>query len=509
MIANNNNRAYFFAAASIWAMRKENLDVLLEIAARSKEQSAEAIQALTNQKGETPEYSYRVEVRDGVAIVPLQGPLFRKANLMTAYSGATSYQLAARDFQNALNDSNVRAICLEIDSPGGEVNGCHEFAAQIFAARGIKPVVAYVGGMACSAAYWLASAADEIVIDPTAQLGSIGVVSTYYDVKGAQKQLGVKEYVFRSSQSPRKNLPPDTKEGADALQVTLDNLAQVFIDRVAEYRGVKAEAVLNDFGQGGLLVGQAALDAGLADRFLSQEELLAELSGGISQPTYVLGAIENNPAASEVKVMDKKKKADEEAEETPEEICPDCGKDPCECKKEEGKAMSKENTEQQAASLEARLAAAEKQAAENKAAAEAAQKEAETANARAAALESEAQLQRFTQTAQNFMGDTAAHVGFMETLAAKCGEDSKELAFYVQQQTAHAQQVRASNLFKEAGRSGAGTPATNTAAEAVALQVKTLMDKNPDLSQTEAERRVMADNPKLYEAYRAEVSVKV
>ena len=94
-----------------------------------------------------------VSIRDGVAVIKVSGPLFRYANLMTRVCGATSYELLSQDFNKALQASDVKAILLDIDSPGGEVNGCSEVADMIFKSRGVKPVIAYASGSCCSGAY--------------------------------------------------------------------------------------------------------------------------------------------------------------------------------------------------------------------------------------------------------------------------------------------------------------------------------------------------------------------
>ena len=73
----------------------------------------------------------------------------------------------APNFTQALEDDSIQGIVLNIDSPGGQMNGTNELANMIFAARGTKPITAYVGGLGASGAYWIASAADEIAVDAT------------------------------------------------------------------------------------------------------------------------------------------------------------------------------------------------------------------------------------------------------------------------------------------------------------------------------------------------------
>src|SRR5690606_4035038 len=136
------------------------LDNLLAIADRMGDPAA-----LVTKQGQRLESARTVSVRDGVAIVPVVGPIFRYANLFTEISGATSTQVLATDIRAALDDPNIKAIILNIDSPGGIASGINELAEMIYEGRARKRIVAYGGGTVASAAYWIASAANEIVID--------------------------------------------------------------------------------------------------------------------------------------------------------------------------------------------------------------------------------------------------------------------------------------------------------------------------------------------------------
>lgn len=256
-----------------WAITREAMDTILEIAAREN-QSPQAVAA---KLGRPLENTYAVENRDGVAILSVTGPMFRYANLFTELSGATSYDLLARDFMRAVEDPRVHAVLLNIDSPGGEANGVSEFADQIYAARERKRIAAYVGGAGASAAYWLASAASEIIIDDTAMLGSIGTVMGVEDTRQRDEKNGVRRMEIVSSQSPYKRVDPATDEGRSRLQARIDALSDVFIAKVARNRGVGTDTVLNEFGQGDVFVGQAAINAGLADRMGSFEQVVSEL----------------------------------------------------------------------------------------------------------------------------------------------------------------------------------------------------------------------------------------
>jgi signal peptide peptidase SppA len=224
-------------------------------------------------------------VRDGVAIIPISGPLSTKPSFWSWIFGGSNYESIARDIRQAVESPEVKAILLSCDSPGGDVSGCDELSAIIDAASRQKRVIAYVGGTCASAAYWLCSAANEIVVDACAILGSIGVRTTMVDTSKALDQMGVAVYDIVSDQSPLK--VADASKEADRLRVqaTLTDLASVFISRVARNRGVSTSRVKEDFGRGDVLVGSNALKAGLADRFGDFEGLLSELSGDSKMKT--------------------------------------------------------------------------------------------------------------------------------------------------------------------------------------------------------------------------------
>lgn len=276
-----------------WAILPETLETIAGIAERESEYHGN-LQALEAKLGRPLGNTMSATVRDGVAILPVEGPLFRRANLMTDYSGATSYDTLARDFAQAMADPNVQGVILSIDSPGGEVNGASEFAAMVAAAD--KPVWAYVGGTVASAAYWIASAADKIVSADTAMAGSIGVQMGYTVKDG---KAGEKAYRFVSSQSPMKNADPGTDAGAAQIQANVDALASVFIETVARNRHTTVDAVLESFGRGAVFVAAEAQKRGMIDSIGTFESTLEAMKQELNSMDYtkltVAALTENRP----------------------------------------------------------------------------------------------------------------------------------------------------------------------------------------------------------------------
>lgn len=274
------SRAFELAASRPWLMLPDALDGLMAIADRQGDP-----EALEARLGRQLENTRAVTVRNGVAIIPVVGPIMRYANLFTRISGATSTQELATDFQTALDDPKVKAIVFNVDSPGGEANGINELSDMIHAARGKKPIKAYGGGSVASGAYWVASAADELVVDDTALMGSIGVV---VEVLTREAREGEKRWTITSRNAPNKRPDISTEEGRAEISKSIDALGDVFVAKVARNLGVDADKVPAMGDHGGLLVGAAAVKAGLAHRLGSLETLIAELAGPASNTTRKL-----------------------------------------------------------------------------------------------------------------------------------------------------------------------------------------------------------------------------
>ncbi len=248
--------------ADAWLIEPAWLQTIYDIAMRNGE--PESLSA------KEPVVEEDIMMRDSTAVIPIRGPIFRYANLFTEISGATSTGKLAKNIESAGNNPKVNRIILDFDSPGGQVTGINELSLLIKEVAQKKPVIAYISGTGASAAYWLASAASRIVADATAIVGSIGVVATF-------KRQTDDTVEIVSTNAPEKRPDISTKEGQDSVRKTLDALAEVFVEAVAENRGVEKSVVLRDFGKGGVLVGKEALDVGMIDEINTFEKIVKEV----------------------------------------------------------------------------------------------------------------------------------------------------------------------------------------------------------------------------------------
>jgi len=265
-----SNLAMEYLAKTIWAIGPDFLSSMQAIAERENEIEAR-LTALEQKAGRELFGTEGVTIReDGIAVISIRGPLFRYANLMTAFCGATSYQTLARDIRAAEDNPAVTRLAFAIDSPGGEVNGCWELAKQIASVS--KPTYAYIGGAGASGAYWTGSAADHVFAAETALIGSIGVMGQY---QTSDERPGKKTYTIVSNQSPLKNAGPDSEQGRNEIQRVLNELAGVFIASVAKNRGVSVAKVESDFGRGSVFTGKEAEKRHMVDEICTFEEMLS------------------------------------------------------------------------------------------------------------------------------------------------------------------------------------------------------------------------------------------
>ena len=205
----------------------------------------------------------------GIAVVPLKGVLMpQMGGLFALLFGGGGLQTFQTQFSDAALDPDVDAIVMDIDSPGGMVDQIPETADQIRAARAIKPVVAVANTQTASAAYWLASQADEIVVTPSGSIGSIGVYELHRDLSAAHEQAGIKPTLISAGRYKVEGNPyePLGDEGRAAIQSDVDDYYRMFTAAVARGRGVSADDVRNGYGEGRSLHARQAVTAGIADR---------------------------------------------------------------------------------------------------------------------------------------------------------------------------------------------------------------------------------------------------
>jgi signal peptide peptidase SppA len=229
-----------------------------------------------------------------VAVISVIGTLVSRSGYLDAASGLQSYGEIGDAIAVAMDDPSIRAIILDVDSPGGEVGGLFDLVDQLQVARSAKtkPLWAVANESALSAAYAIASAADQLYVTRTGEVGSIGVVAVHIDESGADSKAGLAwTFVFAGERKVDGNAHEPLSERARAtIQADVDRLYSDLCGLVAANRGLSIEAVRAT--NAAIYRGELALRAGLADRVgtldLAIAEMVAELdrTASTARPTF-------------------------------------------------------------------------------------------------------------------------------------------------------------------------------------------------------------------------------
>lgn len=217
-----------------------------------------------------------------VAVINMCGPITYKSSWFSMYFGGSSIEEIQSKLRAALADPAVKTILFRGDTPGGCCEMVPEFADELFAARGPKPLIAASDTMIASAGYWLLSQCDTIYASTSSRLGAIGVFTEHDDISGMLEKAGIKVTLIshgahKVDGNPYEPLPDDVRA---EIQEDVDAVGDLFDNAVARGRGVTKKVVLDTFGQGDVFSGKEAIALGLADKQGTFFQVLAKLTKG-------------------------------------------------------------------------------------------------------------------------------------------------------------------------------------------------------------------------------------
>lgn len=280
-----------------WAILEGHLDVIVAVLDRHLAGEPLSPEARARMEAEPPKPT---ATRIGsIATLPLVGVMAHKMNVLHAISGGTSTEVMGQEFSALVDDPAVAAIVLNIDSPGGSMYGLDELWQTIFDARGKKPIIAQANALAASAAYGIATAADEIVVTPSGEVGSVGVVMLHQEASKASADAGITTTIIRSRKGKADHNPhePLTSEAQKALQARVDEADDRFSDLIAKGRGVNTSDVRRGFGNGRIVSAKEAVRLGMANAIATLPQTIARLQQQLFVPQRP--ALPARPAGSD------------------------------------------------------------------------------------------------------------------------------------------------------------------------------------------------------------------
>ena len=255
------------------------------------------LQARAN--GEAEPFKPQLNVQgDGTAVIAINGPMMKQVPSMLDLLGieATS-TVEVRDLvAQAVESPAVKSIHLDINSPGGTVEGTQELAEDILVAREFKPVTAHTTDVMASAAFWVGAMASTLTASPGAMVGSIGVYTALVDSSEFHEANGIKVKPVRSS--PLKGIGIEGAEITDEQLADekrlIDDIADLFVSSVARGRGITTDAV-GESATGQVWLAEEAHERGLIDG-------VTQSRGSIQAPQL---QPQGGPVAKELTMEDK------------------------------------------------------------------------------------------------------------------------------------------------------------------------------------------------------------
>lgn len=271
---------------------------------------------------EAPQDKQPMEMVDSVAVVPIVGSLAHRFDWVAAESGLTTYETLRSTLAQLAADPKVKGILLDIDSPGGEVEGNFELAQLIRNINDtIKPVWAIANGMAFSGAYSLGVAAGLFAVTRTGGVGSVGVIMQHVDFSKQNEQRGIT--VTNITAGKRKaDLSPDfplTDIAKASMQGEIDRLYEIFVAHVAEMRGIDVQVVKST--EAGLIFGDAAVNIGFVDGVSNFDEVLENLLIEVNTPKKQNLVLVSEQTGANMALFGKRKTESDTQE--PEQTSPD------------------------------------------------------------------------------------------------------------------------------------------------------------------------------------------
>lgn len=295
--------------SQVWAIDEAKLyGILGFLAMKAQGQDAEAA-LIADLHGSAAIQAARAQKvsqssKGSVAVLPVYGLILHRGSSMGDISGpaATSTMKLMEQFRQAANDPGVQAIVLDIDSPGGTVEGVEELAAEIRGSRGKKQMIAVSNKQCCSAAYYIASACDEIVASPSSTTGSVGVYCAHEDVSKYLENMGVKVSIIKFGENKAQGNPyePLSDAARTNMQEMVDMYGHMFEKAVAKGRKISQSAVHDSYGQGLSFGAEKAKKLGMVDSVGTLDDVLARFGVTMGSPSTSMEEETPEIAAAEV-----------------------------------------------------------------------------------------------------------------------------------------------------------------------------------------------------------------
>ena len=252
--------------------------------------------------------SYMLSVVDGIGTIKISGTLVNEYSPANRYWGEVSYDEVAAAAYAMAADESVKAVILDIDSPGGDANGIERGSSALSMLAKAKPMYTFTGAMMCSAAYWLGCEGKQIWATSLSTVGSIGVVAVHRSLEKAYAKEGIAVTVLRQGQykmllNPFEDLTPEARK---MMEDQMSIIYGMFLGQVSDKRGISVAELASGAGQGQTFLGLQAVKERLVDQVGDYQKLVNQLrSRYASQGSGIAGGYNMNERGLNMKIFDR------------------------------------------------------------------------------------------------------------------------------------------------------------------------------------------------------------
>jgi signal peptide peptidase SppA len=265
-----------------WFMEEQSLKMIVSIINERASGVRLTSDEIALRMGNVEPRDSSVRATGAVAVLPLHGPIFPRANLMTEMSGATSLEQFRAQFDSLVKNPMISSIVLDIDSPGGSAAMVEETAQMVRSARDVKPIIACANHLCASAAYYIGAQASQFFGTDSAYVGSIGTYLVHEDQSEKNRQEGIKVTYISAGENKVDGNPdePLSDSARQHMQQIVNEANNRFLNAVAQGRGVSIDQVRDNYGGGKVFGAETALELGMIDGIQTLDSVVGRASEG-------------------------------------------------------------------------------------------------------------------------------------------------------------------------------------------------------------------------------------
>lgn len=262
---------------SVWMMDETRLRAITHLLPSVTVPGAQAIADTRTARMAAREADTRQARR--VAVLPVSGMISKSFDVMCWLFGGTACDEVSMAMDILADMPDVETILLKIDSPGGSTYGVEELSQKIYSMRSKKQILAIADPMACSAAFYIGTAAEKLYCIPSGDVGSVGVYRLHVDESKALEAEGITVSVIQAGKFKAEGMPfrPLSDDARAYLQADVDRIYAKFLADVGRNRGISPQAVAEKYGQGRPVAGPDALAAGMVDGLTTFDSLFSSV----------------------------------------------------------------------------------------------------------------------------------------------------------------------------------------------------------------------------------------